>query len=123
MPPELTAAGVSFHSVERASGRQAFVEMFSRLSPASQLLREAVADQRHGPVKVLEIDGRTALLWPGYDLSLHTLAMDMMHADFELVTGLLGYPDTVQVLNDRADTVRLRRIDLSEVVPAAADNT
>jgi len=56
-----------------------------------------VADQRYGPLKVLEIEGRTALLWPGYDLSLHTLALDMMHADFDLVTGLLGYPNTVQL--------------------------
>jgi hypothetical protein len=46
----------------------------------------------------MEIEGRTALLWPGYDLSLHTLALDMMHADFDLVTGLLGYPDTVQIV-------------------------
>ncbi|HEY9375773.1 MAG TPA: hypothetical protein VIQ02_01590 [Jiangellaceae bacterium] len=44
------------------------------------------------------IEGRTALLWPGYDLSLHTLALDMMHADFDLVTGLLEYPDTVQIV-------------------------
>jgi hypothetical protein len=57
-----------------------------------------VADQRYGPLKVLEIEGRTALLWPGYDLSLQTLALDMMHADFDLVTGLLGYPDTVQIV-------------------------
>ncbi len=46
---------------------------------------------------MLEIEGRTALLWPGYHLSLDTLAMDMMHADFDLVTRLLGQPSTVQV--------------------------
>jgi predicted dehydrogenase len=46
---------------------------------------------------VLEIEGRTALLWPGYDLGLDTLALDMMHADFDLVTSLLGQPGTVQV--------------------------
>jgi predicted dehydrogenase len=56
-----------------------------------------VADQRYGPLQVLEIEGRTALLWPGYDLALHTLALDMMHADFDLVTSLLGQPDTIQV--------------------------
>jgi predicted dehydrogenase len=82
-------------AAHRATGRRAFVDMFSRLSPANQQLREAVANLRHGPLKVLEIEGRTALLWPGYDLSLDTLAMDMMHADFDLVTGLLGYPNTV----------------------------
>lgn len=85
-------------AAQQASGRHAFVDMFSRFNPANQRLREAVVDQRYGPLKVLEIEGRTALLWPGYDLSLHTLALDMMHADFDLVTGLLGYPDTVQIV-------------------------
>jgi predicted dehydrogenase len=71
--------------------------MFSRFSPANQQLRQAVADQRHGPLQALEIEGRTALLWEGYELGLDTLALDMMHADFDLVTGLLGRPGTVQV--------------------------
>jgi predicted dehydrogenase len=83
--------------VQQATGRRAFVDMFSRFNPAHQRLRDAVADQRYGPLKVLEIEGRTALLWPGYDLTLHTLALDMMHADFDLITDLLGRPDTVQV--------------------------
>jgi predicted dehydrogenase len=82
---------------QQATGRRAFVDMFSRFSPASQQLRQAVADQRYGPLTVLEIEGRTALLWPGYDLGLDTLALDMMHADFDLVTGLLGQPSTVHV--------------------------
>jgi predicted dehydrogenase len=84
-------------AVQHATGRKAFVDMFSQFSPASQYLRKAVADQRHGPLRVLEIEGRTALLWEGYDLGLDTLALDMMHADFDLVTGLLGQPATVQV--------------------------
>jgi predicted dehydrogenase len=84
-------------AAQQASGQMAFVDMFSRFSPASQHLRQAVADQRYGPPMVLEIEGRTALLWPGYDLGLGTLAMDMMHADFDLVTSLLGQPGTVQV--------------------------
>jgi predicted dehydrogenase len=84
-------------AAQQATGRQAFVDMFSRFSPASQRLRQVVADQRYGPLEVLEIEGRTALLWPGYDLGLDTLALDMMHADFDLVTGLLGQPATVQV--------------------------
>jgi hypothetical protein len=46
---------------------------------------------------VLEIEGRTALLWPDYDLGLDTLALAMMHADFDLVTSLLGQPSTVHV--------------------------
>ena len=84
-------------AAQQATGRRAFVDMFSRFSPAGQYLRQAVAGQRYGPLTVLEIEGRTALLWEGYDLGLDTLALDMMHADFDLVTGLLGQPATVQV--------------------------
>src|SRR5215472_11159211 len=84
-------------AAQQATGRNAFVDMFSRFSPAAQQLHQAVADQRHGPLRVLEIEGRTALLWEGYDLGLDTLALDMMHADFDLVTSLLGRPGTVQV--------------------------
>jgi predicted dehydrogenase len=81
--------------VQQATGRRAFVDMFSRFSRANQYLRQAVADQQYGTLKVLEIENRTALLWEGYELGLQTLALDMMHADFDLVTGLLGRPDTV----------------------------
>jgi predicted dehydrogenase len=81
--------------VQQATGRRAFVDMFSRFTPAHQQLRDAVAARRYGPLQVLEIEGRTALLWPGYDLTLRTLALDMMHADLDLVTGLLGRPATV----------------------------
>ena len=84
-------------AVQLATGRRAFVDMFSRFSPANQHLRQAVAGQRHGPLRALEIEGRTALLWEGYDLGLDTLALDMMHTDFDLVTGLLGRPGTIQV--------------------------
>jgi predicted dehydrogenase len=84
-------------AVQQATGRRAFVDMFSRFSPANQHLRQAVTDRRYGPLQVLEIEGRTALLWPGYDLGLDTLALDMMHADFDLVISLLGQPATVQV--------------------------
>ena len=85
-------------AAQQATGRRAFVDMFSRFSPANQQLRQAVADQRYGPLTVLEIEGRSALLWEGYDLRLQTLALDMMHADVDLVTGLLGRPDTIHVV-------------------------
>jgi predicted dehydrogenase len=84
--------------VQQATGQRAFVDMFSRFGPAHQHLSAAVADQRYGSLKVFETEGRTALLWPGYDLTLHTLALDMMHADCDLVTGLLGRPDTTEVV-------------------------
>src|SRR6266545_4982743 len=83
--------------VQRETGRRAFVDMFSRFSPSNRHLREAVADQRYGQLRVLEIEARTALLWEGYDLGLQTLALDMMHADFDLVADLLGRPQTVHV--------------------------
>jgi predicted dehydrogenase len=84
-------------TAQQATGRHAFVDMLSRFSPASQHLRQATADQRHGPLQVLEIEGRTALLWEGYDLALDTLALDLMHADFDLVTSLLGPPTSIHV--------------------------
>jgi predicted dehydrogenase len=83
--------------VQRETGRWAFVDMFSRFSPSNRHLRKVVADQRYGQLRVLEIEARTALLWEGYDLGLQTLALDMMHADFDLVTDLLGRPQTVHV--------------------------
>src|SRR5215469_3521194 len=82
-------------SAHHATGQMAFVDMVSRFSPANQHLRHAVADQSYGALQMLEIEGRTALLWPGYDLALDTLALDMMHSDFDLVTSLLGPPLTV----------------------------
>jgi predicted dehydrogenase len=84
-------------AAHKASGQMAFVEMFSRFSPASQYLRQAVAEQRYGRLRVLEIEGGTALLWPGYDLGLDTLALDMMHGDFYLASSLLSQPATVHV--------------------------
>jgi predicted dehydrogenase len=84
-------------ATQHDTGRRAFVDMFSRFSPANEQLRHAVAEQRYGPLKTIEIETRTALLWPGYDLTRQTLALDMMHADFDLVSGLLGQPDTVHV--------------------------
>ncbi|MEC4017106.1 Gfo/Idh/MocA family protein [Streptomyces sp. H27-D2] len=80
-----------------ATGRHAFVDMFSRFSPANEHLHQAVADQRYGRLKHLEVEGRTALMWEGYQLGLDSLALDMMHADFDLVTSLLGAPDAVHV--------------------------
>jgi predicted dehydrogenase len=84
-------------AAQQATGQMAFVDMFSRFSPANQHLRQVAAGKRYGPLQVLEIEGRTALLWPGYDLGLDTLALEMMHADFDLATSLLGQPRTVQV--------------------------
>ena len=93
-------------ATQRATGRRAFVDMFSRFSPANHYLHEAVADQRYGPLTFLEVEGRSALLWPGYDLTLQTLALDMMHADVDLITRLLGRPTTVHVTGTDSPTGR-----------------
>lgn len=106
-------------AAHRATGRRAFVDMFSRFSPANHQLHDAAADQRYGRLKVLEIEGRTALLWPGYDLSLHTLALDMMHADFDLVIGLLGYPNTVQLVGTDGPNGRGSAAEVLLAYPAA----
>jgi hypothetical protein len=37
---------------------------------------------------------------------LRTLALDMMHADFDLVTGLLGYPDSIEIVAAEGATGR-----------------
>jgi predicted dehydrogenase len=84
-------------AAQHATGRRAFVDMFSRFSPVNQHLHQAVADQRYGPLRALELETHTALLWGGYDLRLDTLALDMLHASFDIITGLLGAPDTIQV--------------------------
>lgn len=39
--------------VQQATGRRAFVDMFSRFTLACQQLRDAVADRRYGPLQVL----------------------------------------------------------------------
>lgn len=96
-------------AAQQATGRRAFVDMFSRFSPANQHLRQAAADQSYGPLTVLEVEGRTALLWEGYDLGLGTLALDMMHADFDLVTSLLGKPQTVHAPSALATRVAAAR--------------
>jgi predicted dehydrogenase len=93
-------------ATQQETGVRAFVDMFSRFSAHNRYLRQAVATGRHGDLKVLEIEGRTALLWPGYDLGLDTLALDMMHADFDLVVGLLGEPASIHVAGTERPTGR-----------------
>jgi predicted dehydrogenase len=75
------------------SQRQVFVDMFGRFDPATVLLREAVADDgRYGALKALEIEGRSALLWPGYYIGLDSIVLDMMHASLDTIVVTLGRP-------------------------------
>jgi predicted dehydrogenase len=77
-----------------ASDRQVFVDMFGRFSPAYRLLRDAAADLTYGQFQALEIEVRTALLWPGYDLRLDTIVLDMLHGDLDTLVQVLGVPNS-----------------------------
>ncbi|GAA2716352.1 MULTISPECIES: Gfo/Idh/MocA family oxidoreductase [Streptomyces] len=80
---------------QRASGRQLFVDMFARFSPVNEYTRKAITDGTYGPLRTWEIDTRTALLWPGYDLLLNSLAVDALHTDLDTITTALGRPASV----------------------------
>lgn len=81
---------VDAHATSR---RQVFVDMFGRFDPATVLLLEAVADGRYGALKALEIEGRSALLWPGYNIGLDSIVLDMMHASLDTIVITLGLPE------------------------------
>lgn len=78
-----------------ATDRQVFVDMFGRFSPTDRLLREAVAEKTYGRLQVLEMEGRTALLWPGYELKLDTIVLDMLHGNLDTLVRVLGVPKSV----------------------------
>ena len=76
------------------SDRQVFVDMAGRFSPAYLLLRDAVDDRTYGQLQVLELELRSALLWPGYDLRSDTIVLDMLHGELDTLVRLLGMPET-----------------------------
>ncbi|CAM4439757.1 Gfo/Idh/MocA family oxidoreductase [Nocardia ninae] len=78
-----------------AGDRQVFVDMFDRFGPANRLLFDAVHAGTYGRLVALELDMHTALRWPGYDLRLDSIALDVMHGDLDIVTQLLGVPESV----------------------------
>lgn len=78
-----------------ASAHQVFVDMSGRFDPADRFLHEVIDDGRYGPLKTLELSGRTALLWEGYDLTLDSIALDMAHGSFDTIVTTLGYPQSV----------------------------
>jgi predicted dehydrogenase len=77
-----------------ASDQQVFVDMFGRFSPAYRPLREAVADRTYGRLQALELELRTALLWPGYDLRLNTIVLYTLHGDLDTLVQVLGMPES-----------------------------
>ncbi len=70
-----------------ASDRQVFVDMFDRFSPAHRILFEAAHSGTYGRLLELELELRTPLLWPGYDLGLDSIALDVMHGDLDVMHG------------------------------------
>jgi predicted dehydrogenase len=77
-----------------ASDRHVFVDMFGRFSPPHTVLREAAAGLTYGRLQALEIETRTALLWPGYTLRLDTIVLDMLHSELDTVVQILGIPES-----------------------------
>jgi predicted dehydrogenase len=94
LPLALTMADAQRVADAAASDRQVFVDMFGRFSPTDRLLREAVAEKTYGRLQVLEMEGRTALLWPGYDLRLDTIVLDMLHGNLDTLVQALGVPES-----------------------------
>ncbi|MGH3736620.1 MAG: Gfo/Idh/MocA family protein [Micromonosporaceae bacterium] len=87
-----------------ASQRDVFVDMFGRFDPAASLVRQAAADGRYGTLKSLEIEVRTALLWPGYTLGLDSIVLDMMHASLDAIVTTLGRPERVTAAGAAGDS-------------------
>jgi predicted dehydrogenase len=76
------------------SDRQVFVDMAGRFSPAYRLLRDSVDDRTYGRLQALELELRSALLWPGYDLRSDTIVIDMLHGELDTLVRLLGMPES-----------------------------
>jgi predicted dehydrogenase len=77
---------------DAASDKHVFVDMSGRFDPSTELLQAAIADDRYGPLKALEIELRSALLWEGYEIRLDSIAMDVMHGSLDTIVTALGRP-------------------------------
>ncbi len=81
-----------------ASDREVFVDMAGRFDPSTEYLVLASTDGRYGTLKTLHIDTRSALLWDGYDIGLHSIAMDVMHGGLDTIATTLGRPEATTVV-------------------------
>ena len=109
-----------------ANDRQVFVDTFARFSPTKQLLRDASAEETYGRLQVLEMEGHTALLWPGYDLRLDTIVLDAVATGGQAGTSTsienyLGFPAGISgaELTDRA-VIQTKKFGARIIVPAGA---
>jgi predicted dehydrogenase len=87
-----------------ASDRQVFVDMFGRFDPATQFLHTAIAQGRHGTLKTLSMELRSALLWGGYQLGLDAIALDVLHSGLDTIVTALGRPESMTALGVGKDT-------------------
>ena len=83
---------------QAASDRQAFVDMFGRFDPATEVLHTAIAQGSYGPLKTLAMELRSALLWEGYQIGLDSLAMDVLHSSLDTVVTALGRPESMTAM-------------------------
>jgi predicted dehydrogenase len=81
-----------------AGDKHVFVDMFGRFDPSIELLHAAIADKRYGPLKALESELRSALLWEGYEIRLDSIAMDVMHSSLDTIVTALGRPTTTTAI-------------------------
>jgi predicted dehydrogenase len=81
-----------------ASDKHVFVDMFGRFDPSTELLHAAIADDRYGPLKALETELRSALLWEGYEIRLDSIAMDVLHGSLDTIVTALGPPTTTTAI-------------------------
>jgi predicted dehydrogenase len=86
-----------------ASDQQVFVDMFGRFDPATEFLHAAIAQGRHGALKTLSIELRTALLWEGYQIGLDSLAMDVLHSSLDAIVTALGPPESMTAMGVAKD--------------------
>ena len=77
------------------SDRQVFVDMFGRFDPGTEYLLETITTWRHGALKTLHFELRTALLWEGYDIGLDSIAMDVMHSSLDTIVTAVGRPHMI----------------------------
>jgi predicted dehydrogenase len=86
-----------------ASDQQVFVDMFGRFDTATEFLHAAIAQGRHGALKTLSIELRTALLWEGYQIGLDSIAMDVLHSSLDAIVTALGPPESMTAMGVAKD--------------------
>jgi predicted dehydrogenase len=83
---------------QAAGDRQVFVDMFGRFDPATEVLHASIAEGRHGTLKTLSIELRSALLWEGYQIGLDSIAMDVLHSSLDAIVTALGRPESMTAM-------------------------